>query len=51
VTFTVAFTPEAEGRLIELYRFIAEAESAQVAARYAEAIVAFARSWRLSPCG
>ena len=36
----VVFTPEAEDQLAGLYRYIAAAASAEVAARYTEAIVA-----------
>jgi plasmid stabilization system protein ParE len=38
---SVVFTPEAEDQLAELYRYIATAGSAEVAARYTEAIVAY----------
>ncbi len=38
---SVVFTPEAEDQLAELYRYIAAAGSAEVAARYTEAIVAY----------
>lgn len=41
MTLTVAFAPEAEEQLIELYRYIAKVGSAEVAARYTDAIVAF----------
>ncbi|WP_424386684.1 type II toxin-antitoxin system RelE/ParE family toxin [Mycolicibacter algericus] len=37
----VVFTPEAQGQLVELHRYIAAAASAEVAERYTEAIVAF----------
>ncbi len=37
---SLVFTPEAEDQLAELYRYIAAAGSAEVAARYTEAIVA-----------
>ena len=38
---SVVFPPEAEDQLAELYRYIAAAGSAEVAARYTEAIVAY----------
>jgi toxin ParE1/3/4 len=41
VSPSVVFTPEAENQLAELYRYIAAAASAEVAARYTEAIVAY----------
>ena len=41
MSFTVVFTPEAEGQLVELYRYIAAAGSAEVAAQYTEAIVSY----------
>lgn len=41
MTLSVVFTPEAEDQLVELYRYIAVAASADVAERYTEAIVAF----------
>ncbi|OBG86629.1 plasmid stabilization protein [Mycobacterium sp. E802] len=41
MTLTVVFTPEAEDQLVELYRYIATAGSADVAARYSQDIVAF----------
>lgn len=37
----VVFTPEAQDQLAELFRYIATAGSADVAARYTEAIVAY----------
>ncbi|WP_217696673.1 type II toxin-antitoxin system RelE/ParE family toxin [Mycobacterium sp. GA-1841] len=41
MTLTVVFTPEAEEQLVELYRYIASAGSADVAVRYSQDIVAF----------
>lgn len=41
MSLSVVFTPEAEDQLLELHRYIAAAGSAEVAARYAESIVAF----------
>ena len=37
--FRVAFTPEAEDQILELYRYIATAASPEVAARYVDALV------------
>jgi toxin ParE1/3/4 len=42
----VIFTPEAEAQLIELYRYIAAAESPEVVARYTNSIVTTARACR-----
>lgn len=41
MSLSVVFTPEAEDQLLELHRYIAAAGSTEVAARYAESIVAF----------
>lgn len=41
MSFSVVFTPEAQDQLVELYRYIADAASSEVAARYTEAIVTF----------
>jgi plasmid stabilization system protein ParE len=38
---SVVFTPEVEHQLVELYRYVAAAGSAEVAARYTEEIVAY----------
>lgn len=40
MNFSVVFTPEAEDQLVELYRYVAAAGSAEVAARYIDEIVA-----------
>lgn len=37
----VVFSPEAQEQLVELYRYIAEAASPVIAARYTEAIVSY----------
>jgi len=42
--YRVVFSPEAEGQLVELYRYISQAASAAVAARYASAIVDYCES-------
>ncbi len=39
MTYRVVFSPEAQAQLIEIYRYIAEAASPEVAARFTEAIV------------
>lgn len=39
--YTVAFAPEAEDDLFELFKYIAEHGSPEVAARYTDAIVAY----------
>lgn len=48
----VVFSPEAQEQLAELFRYVAEAVSPDVAACYTEAIVTYCESLRLSPfCG
>ncbi len=42
--FTVIFTPEAEGQLAALYRYIAAAASPGIAERYTSSIVAYCES-------
>jgi plasmid stabilization system protein ParE len=42
--FRVVFSPEAVEQLAELYRYIAEAASPDVAAQYTEAIVSYCES-------
>ena len=46
---TVVFTPEAESQLTELYRYIAQAASPDVAQRYLEAIVTYCESLQSFP--
>jgi toxin ParE1/3/4 len=41
VSYRVVFTPEAEEQLAELYHYIAETSSPDVAARYTDAIIAY----------
>ena len=41
MSLRVVFTPEAEDQLVELYRYIAAAGSADVSARYTDSIVAY----------
>ncbi len=40
MTFRVVFTPESEGHLDQLYRYIADAATPDVAAGYVDAIIA-----------
>jgi plasmid stabilization system protein ParE len=49
VTFSVVFTPEAQEQILELYRYVAAVGSPEVAARYAEAIVAFCEELAMFP--
>lgn len=45
----VVFGPEAQEQLAELYRYLAEAASPAIAARYTEAIVSHCESLRTFP--
>jgi plasmid stabilization system protein ParE len=47
--YTVVFTPEAEGQLAELYRYIADKASANSALRYTNAIVDFCAAMKTFP--
>ena len=47
--YTVVFTPEAESQLTELYRYIAQAASPDVAQRYLEAIVTYCEGLQSLP--
>lgn len=47
--YRVVFSPEALEQLAELYRYIAEAASPDVAAQYTEAIVSDCESLRMFP--
>jgi toxin ParE1/3/4 len=49
MSFRVVFTPEAEEQLLDLYRYIAEAASPDIAARYTDAIVSYCESLRTFP--
>jgi plasmid stabilization system protein ParE len=49
MNYFVVFTPEAEEQIAALYRYIAEAASVDIAARYAEAIVSYCESLRTGP--
>lgn len=45
----VVFSPEAQEQLAQLYRYIAEAASPDIAAQYTEAIVSYCESLRTFP--
>ena len=47
--YTVVFTPEAEEPLIELYRYIAQAASPDIAQRYTSAIVTYCDGLQIFP--
>ena len=47
--YKVVFTPEAQAQLIELYGYIATAESPEVAARYTNSIVTYCESLQTLP--
>lgn len=49
MSYPVVFSPEAEEQLVALYRYIAEAASPDIAARYTEAIVSYCESLRTFP--
>jgi len=44
MTYRVVFSPEAQEQLVELYCYIANAASSQVAARYVEAVINYCES-------
>ncbi|MDA8349263.1 MAG: type II toxin-antitoxin system RelE/ParE family toxin [Pseudomonadota bacterium] len=48
-TYRVVFTPEAEEQLAELYRYIAENASAEIAFRYTDAVVGFCEGLEALP--
>lgn len=49
MTRRVVFSPEAEDQLVALYRYIADAASPEIAARYTEAIVSYCEGLRTFP--
>ncbi|MDO9605972.1 type II toxin-antitoxin system RelE/ParE family toxin [Hydrogenophaga sp.] len=49
MSYRVVFSPEAQEQLAELYRYIAEAASPDIAARYTEAILSYCESLRTFP--
>ena len=49
MSYRVVFSPETQEQLAELYRYIAEAASPDIAAQYTEAIVSYCDSLRTFP--
>ncbi|MBL8471600.1 MAG: type II toxin-antitoxin system RelE/ParE family toxin [Rhodocyclaceae bacterium] len=49
MNYRVVFAPEAEEQLVALYRYIAAADSPEVAARYTEAIVSYCETLQAFP--
>jgi len=49
MSYTVIFTPESEAQLTELYRYITDASSPEVAARYTDSIVTYCESLQSLP--
>jgi plasmid stabilization system protein ParE len=49
MSYRVVFSPEALEQLAELYRYITEAASPDIAARYTDAIVSYCESLRMFP--
>jgi plasmid stabilization system protein ParE len=49
MNFRVVFSPEAQEQLVELYRYIAQAASPELAARYTDAIVSYCEGLRTLP--
>ena len=49
MTYRVVFSPEAAQGLADLYNYIAEAASADIAARYTEGLVTYCERLNLSP--
>ncbi len=47
--YRVAFSPEAEEQLVALYNYIADAASPDIAARYAESIIAHCENLHTFP--
>lgn len=47
--YTVVFTPEAEEQIAELYHYIAQAASSDVAQRYTEAIITYCEGLHTFP--
>lgn len=44
MNYRVIFSPEAQEQLVELFHYVAEAASSDIAARYTEAIVSYCES-------
>lgn len=49
MSYTVAFTPEAQEQLLELYRYIAAAASPVTPERYISAIITYCEEFRTFP--
>ena len=49
MSYRVIFSPEAEEQLAEIFHYIAEAASPDIAARYTEAIITYCESLRTFP--
>ena len=49
MNYSVVFSPEAEEQLVVLYRYIADAASPEIAARYTEGIVNYCNGLKVSP--
>ncbi|MEN9375777.1 MAG: hypothetical protein RL710_934 [Pseudomonadota bacterium] len=47
--YPVVFSPEAQAQLVDLYGYIAQAASPDIAARYTEAIVSYCETLRTFP--
>jgi len=49
MNFRVVFSPEAQEQLVELYRYIAQAASPELATQYTDAIVSYCEGLRTLP--
>jgi toxin ParE1/3/4 len=49
MSYQVVFAPEAEAQLTQLYRYIADHSSPEVAARYTDSIVTYCEGLRIFP--
>lgn len=49
MTYRVIFSPEAQEQLVELYRYVAQAASPNIAARYTDAVLHYCESLRAFP--
>ncbi len=49
MSYTILFSPEAEDQLAELYHYIADAASPDIAARYTEGIVTYCENLNVFP--
>jgi toxin ParE1/3/4 len=48
-SYTVVFAPEAEEQLADLYRYIADHASPEIAERYTSAIIKYCEGMRIVP--